>query len=215
LIGQNTSWQCVGECYNALEALAFLKVNRVDFIFLDVSMPLLTGMELASLLPAETKIVFTTAHSEHAAESFNYHTIDYLLKPITLKRFLSAVNKIESYFDSSGGEKTSPKATSEHFFFKSGKVLKKIQLADIFYFEGEQEYVRIVTQKDQLLIYKRLKEIQEQLDLPFIRVHNSYIVNSKQIDKIQDNHIYINEKRIPISEKFREDFMQVIAKRIF
>ncbi len=215
LIEQYTKWQCIGECYNAIEAYAFLKLNKVDFIFLDINMPQLTGMELAALLPSETRIVFTTAYSEFAAESFNFQTIDYLLKPITLKRFMSGVNKIESFFNSLGGEKTPPKAASEHFFFKSGKVLKKIQLTDIFYFEGEQEYVRIVTQKDQLLIYKRLKEIQEQLDLPFIRVHNSYIVNSKQIDKIQDNQIYISEKKIPISEKFREDFMQMITKRIF
>ena len=93
LVQQSTQWQLKAKCYNALEALAFLKTNKVDFIFLDINMPQLTGMELAGLLPPQTKIVFTTAYSEYAAESYTYQTIDYLLKPITLKRFLAAMKE--------------------------------------------------------------------------------------------------------------------------
>lgn len=213
LISQNTNWQCLAHCYNAPEAIAFLKQNDVDFIFLDINMPQLNGMELAALLPAATRIVFTTAYSEYAAESFTFQTIDYLLKPITLKRFMAAVNKIEEYFQHLGNNDKGPDDT--HFFFKSGKALKKVMLENILYFEGEQEYIRVVTSADQFLIYRRLKEVEGQLDLPFIRVHNSYIVNTAHIDKIQDNHIYIKDKQIPVSEKFREQFMQVIGRRIF
>src|SRR5580658_8133941 len=79
LIGQSTAWQLMSTCYNALDAVAYLKTNTVDLIFLDISMPLLTGMELAGLLAEQTAIVFTTAHSEHAAESYTFNTIDYLL----------------------------------------------------------------------------------------------------------------------------------------
>ena len=215
LIGQNTEWRCLSLCYNAREALAFLKETAVDFVFLDINMPQLTGMELASLLPPATKIVFTTAYSKYAAESFAFHTIDYLLKPITLKRFMAAVNKIEGYFGSLVPNKAGREEAPAYFFFKSGKTLKKLALADVLYFEGEQEYVRIVAGTEQLLIYRRLKDIQEQLKLPFVRVHNSYIINTSHIDKIQDNHIYIKDKRIPISDKFRDDFMKIIALRIF
>ena len=173
-------------------------------------------MELAGLLPNETKIVFTTAYSEYAAESYTFQTIDYLLKPITLKRFLAAMQKIEAYFSShSKGEKGPPPAGQEYFFVKSGKELRKMLLEDILYFEGEKEYVRVVTPASQLLIYRRLKDIDEQLTAPFVRVHNSYIVNTKQINKIQDNHIYIGSKQIPISEKFKDRFMAVIQQRIF
>src|ERR1700749_4845491 len=98
LISQNTKWQLLGKCYDALEAIAFLKENKPDFIFLDINMPQLSGMELAGLLSKDTKIVFTTAYSEYAAESYAFQTIDYLLKPITLKRFLEAMQKIETYF---------------------------------------------------------------------------------------------------------------------
>jgi len=216
LVQQSTQWQLKAKCYNALEALAFLKNHKVDFIFLDINMPQLTGMELAGLLPPQTKIVFTTAYSEYAAESYTYQTIDYLLKPITLKRFLAAMQKIEAYFGKT--EQVIPKsqtADEGYFFVKSGKVLRRILLDEILYFEGEKEYVRLVTGQEQLLIYRRLKDIEEQMSAPFVRVHNSYIVNTKQLAKIQDNHIYIADKHIPVSEKFKEGFMAIINKRIF
>ena len=218
LIAQTTQWQLLTKCYNGLEALAFLKENKhkVDFIFLDINMPHLTGMELAGLLPPDTKIVFTTAYSEFAAESYTFQTIDYLLKPITLKRFLAAMQKIESHFNKGlPVEKAVMQNDQEYFFVKSGKMLRKILLEHILYFEGEKEYVRVVTQTDQLLIYRRLKDVEEQLSLPFVRVHNSYIVNTKQLNKIQDNHVYIGDKHIPISEKFKDGFMEVINQRIF
>ncbi|TFF35803.1 LytR/AlgR family response regulator transcription factor [Mucilaginibacter psychrotolerans] len=218
LIGQTTQWQLVGKCYNALEAIAFLKGHKVDFIFLDINMPHLTGMELAGLLPKDTKIVFTTAYAEHAAESYAYQTIDYLLKPITLKRFLAATQKIEASFGKTAAqpaEIAAIKPEPDYFFFKSGKTLRKILLDDILYFEGEKEYVRLLTGAEELLIYRRLKDIEEQLPPPFVRVHNSYIVNTKQLNKIQDNHIYIGGKQIPVSDKFRDGFMEVIKQRIF
>lgn len=216
LIGQNTKWQLLAKCYDALEAITFLKDNKPDFIFLDINMPQLSGMELAGLLSKDTKIVFTTAYSEYAAESYAFQTIDYLLKPITLKRFLEAMQKIEAYFTFHvNNHNTLPSNGSEYFFVKSGKVLRKILMEEIQYFEGEKEYVRLVTPAEQLLIYRRLKDIEEQLNPPFIRVHNSYIVNTKQIIKIQDNHIYIATKQIPISEKFKDKFMAVISQRIF
>lgn len=216
LIHQTTQWQLLAKCYDALEAMAFLKKHPVDFIFLDINMPQLTGMELAVLLPKETKIVFTTAYSEYAAESYTFQTIDYLLKPITLKRFLTSTQKIESHF---GNREAVDNHVSvpekEYFFVKSGKTLSRVRLDDILYFEGEKEYVRLVTNTGQMLIYRRLKDIEEQLPLPFIRVHNSYIVNTKQLEKIQDNHIYIAGKQIPVSEKFKAEFMAVIQQRMF
>ena len=215
LIAQNTKWTLVAKCYNALEALAVLNEQKPDFLFLDINMPQLSGMELAGLIGTETKIVFTTAYSEHAAESYNFQTIDYLLKPITLKRFLAAMQKIEQYFGQAVKGVSKGIEENNYFFVKSGKTLRRISLADIQYFEGEKEYVRLVTPQEQILIYRRLKDIEEQLNAPFVRVHNSYIVNTRQIGKIQDNHVHIAQKQIPISEKFRHGFMKIIEQRIF
>lgn len=261
-IHQNTSWDLLAKCYDAREALAFLKSHTVDLIFLDINMPHLTGMEMAALLPSATRIVFTTAYSEFAAESYGFPTLDYLLKPITLKRFYTALQKIDACFGhaanpaaaaasaTSGtsssspaipppGPSASPAATApapppapgaaaqgpaaplahpaedEYFFVKSGRALQKILLKDILYFEGEKEYVRVVTPVHKLLVYRRLKDIEEQLSASFARVHNSYIVNIARLESIRDNQIFVGGKQIPISEKFRESFMNRIKERVF
>ncbi|WP_214073238.1 LytTR family DNA-binding domain-containing protein [Mucilaginibacter sp. dw_454] len=212
LIRQSTTWTLKTKCYNALEALAYLKTNQVDFIFLDINMPQLSGIELAGLMPAGTQIVFTTAYSEYALESYVFPTIDYLLKPITLKRFLGAVQKIERHFLK---PESLPRAeaTPAYLFVKSGKTIRKIVLADILFFAGEKDYVSLVTVTEKLLIYRRLKDLEAQLKLPFVRVHHSYIINYDQLDKIEDNHIYIGNQRIPVSEKFRKYFMDLIDQK--
>lgn len=213
-IAQTTDWHLLAKCYNALEALAFLKTGKADLIFLDINMPKLDGMELAGLLPPDLKIVFTTAYTEHAAASYNFQTIDYLLKPITLKRFLAARQKIETAFMHHRLQDVATQSPdNDYFFVKSGKTLQQIRLPELLYFEGEKEYVRVVTTKGETLVYKRLKDIAAQLGPPFIRVHNSYIVNTGRIDKVQDNHIFIADKRIPLSEKFRGPFMELIQQR--
>lgn len=216
LIGQTTTWQLLAKCYDGLEAMDFLKKHHVDFIFLDINMPHLTGMELAGLLHKETKIVFTTAYAEYAVESYTFQTIDYLLKPITLKRFLAATQKIEAAFSQQAVVvQAETKIESAYFFMKSGKVLRRILLDEILFFSGEKEYVRLVTKNEELLLYRRLKDIQEQLAAHFVGVHNSYIVNTRLLDKVQDNHIHIGTKQIPVGEKFREHFMEVIRQRTF
>ncbi|SEW49852.1 LytR/AlgR family response regulator transcription factor [Chitinophaga arvensicola] len=213
-IAQTTDWQVVARCYDALEALTFLKSHKADLIFLDINMPRLDGMELAALLPPEMKIVFTTAYTAYAAASYNFPTIDYLLKPITLKRFLAARQKIESAFIPARiPEASVPKQTEDYYFVKTGKTLLQIRLSELLYLEGEKEYVRIVTIREEVLVYKRLKEMAEQLTVPFIRVHNSYIVNTSRIDKVQENHVFIGDKRIPLSDKFRPAFMALIQQR--
>ena len=219
LIRQHTAWEIVGKCYDAPEALALLRSQPTDLVFLDINMPHLTGMEMAALLPAPTGIVFTTAYSEFAADSYGFNTIDYLLKPITLKRFFAAMQKIESHFSRPETHAADPGAPAisegEYFFIKSGRMLHKVLLNDILYFEGEKEYARLVTPNQRLLIYRRLKEIEEQLSASFARVHNSYIVNIARLDSIRDNQVFIGTKQIPISEKFREAFMNRIRQRVF
>jgi two-component system, LytTR family, response regulator len=225
-IRQNTGWTILGKCYDAREALAFLKDHSADLIFLDINMPHLTGVEMAGLLPPSTSIVFTTAYSEYAADSYSFPTLDYLLKPITLKRFYAALQKIEAHFSRpEPAAPVSPDAVAqtapqqapaeEYFFIKSGRMLHKVLLRDILYFEGEKEYARLVTPTQKLLIYRRLKDIEEQLSASFARIHNSYIINIARLDSIRDNHVFIGAKQIPISEKFRDAFMLRIKERVF
>ena len=216
LIGQTTGWHLQAKCLNALEAISFLKSNPVDLVFLDIEMPLLSGIELAGLLSPDTAIVFTTAYKEHAAESYTFNTIDYLLKPITLKRFIASTKKIENYFQNlapAGKDVTDEE--DGYFFAKTGTELRKMLLGDILYFESQKEYVKIVTATFEVLTYRRLKDIEVQLKPPFVRVHNSFIVNIKQLSKIQGSFVYIGARQIPISDKFRDELMGIVQKRTF
>lgn len=213
LIAQTTGWKIVAKCYNGLEAIAALKDHEVDLVFIDINMPVVSGMELAALLSAEKRIVFTTAYSEYAAESYSYPTIDYLLKPITAKRFLAAVQKIEDHFKAL--KEATAAAGTDYFFVKSGKEHRKLLLSEILYFESQKEYVRVVTPTLSILTYRRLKDIEMQLPVSFTRVHQSYIVNMRQISRIHDNHIHIGETTIPIGEKYRDLLMELVRKRTF
>ena len=217
LVGQTTGWQLMAKCLNALDAISFLKNNQVDLVFLDVEMPLLSGMELAGLLPADTAIVFTTAYREHAAESYFFNTIDYLLKPITLRRFIASTKKIESYFLNRVAAAPVPAESTEgeYFFVKTGTALRRILLAEILYFESQKEYVKIATSKFEVLTYRRLKDIEAQLKSPFVRVHNSFIVNIRQLTRIQAGLVYFGEKQIPVSDKFKDELMAIIQKKTF
>ena len=212
LISEATNWEVKAMCYNGLEALKAIKTNEIDFIFLDINMPGLNGMELATLLPKDIKIVFTTAYSEYAAESYLLDAIDYMLKPITLKRFLLAEQKIEAWFLNALQKPAILHESNQYLYVKSGKSLHKVLLQDILYVTGEKEYVKMVTVKGNLLAYRRLKEIEEQLTYPFVRVHNSYIINMEKMDKFIDNHIVIHAERIPVSDKYRHKFMSYLDK---
>jgi two-component system LytT family response regulator len=125
-----------GSFFDALEALEFLKKNPVDLIFTDINMPLLTGLELADILPASQKFIFTTAFTEHALSSFSYYVIDYLLKPISFKRFIQAVNKAEAVTPADINISDTNHQQKTTVFAKSGKQIIKIDFNDVLYIKG-------------------------------------------------------------------------------
>lgn len=205
--------QLLQKCYDAFEALEFLKTHRADLIFLDINMPQLTGMELAAILSKDQRIIFTTAYSEYALEGYEYNAIDYLLKPITFKRFMQAIQKVLALTSST--TETLPEAPeTPYMFVKSGKQIVKVAYHDILYLEAVKEYVCLYTAAGKLLVYKRMKELEESLPGNFSRIHLSYIINRDHIQRIEDNHVLIDTARIPISEKYRNGFLQQVNKRL-
>ena len=216
LIKQNTSWRGKAIFSDGWEALDYLKNEPVDLIFLDLGLPGSEGMKIAAMIPQVTKIIFTSHDDEQAIESYNYSGIDYLLKPFKMKRFLTMVQKVESFFAGINANNTCRNKPEQNFvFMKSGKTFIKVYLDEILYFEAKSEYVLVVTNNQKFLVYKRLKEIQNLLLHPFIRVHNSFIINSNWLIKIQDNHIYVADKHIPISVKFRKEILDFVQQRTF
>jgi two-component system, LytTR family, response regulator len=215
-VAQTEGLELSHKCYNAMEALAFFKSNEVDIIFLDINMPKITGMELSSILPETQKIIFTTAYSEYAVESYEKNAVDYLIKPITYERFIISIKKIEKLLDAEKPTTLNTIAASDNdfIFVKVGKAIVKTAFADIRFIEALKDYVSFNTAKEKLVAYKRMKDLEESLPTNFVRIHNSYIINCNHIYKVEDNHVHICESRLPISEKYRDVFFEKINRQI-
>ncbi|MUH35697.1 DNA-binding response regulator [Zobellia amurskyensis] len=189
----------VAEVANPLEALNIMKSERVDLLFLDIQMPEIKGTDLAKLVPEHTQVIFTTAYSEYALEGFELSALDYLLKPISFERFLSAVNKAKPNKEVNEKEKDS----ADSITVKSGYDLHKLKYDDILYIESDSEYVNFHLGDKKLMSLQSLKKLLELLPADqFMRVHRSYIVNRQKVTALKGRDIYIGDKEIPVSAQY-------------
>ncbi len=188
-------------CKNVLQAGHYLESNQIDLVFLDINMPIVSGMDWLKGLKDSPSIVMTTAYEEYALESFNYNVIDYLVKPISFERFLQAVNKVNNYYIH--------KVENKVLFLKSKKQLKKISINDILFARAMQNYIQVVTQEETIITHMSLKGFRDQLPQnDFIQTHKSYIVSKYKIDRIIEHQIIIGAYKIPISVRLRKDVLR-------
>lgn len=187
------------------EALRYLHKYPVDLIFCDIQMPAMTGINLVKALQQKTMVIFTTAFSEYAVVSYELNAIDYLLKPINLKRFTQAISKAQEYFDYINKQDQS---ADKNIFVRADFNLVKIPLADILYIEGLADYLKIHI-KDRKTIVARMsmKDMIEKLNsIDFIRVHRSYILPFNKIEAVRGTTIFIGDKEFPIGRTYADDF---------
>ena len=205
---------------NPIEAVQFTRDNPVDLIFLDINMPKLSGIQLSSMIPKTTRIIFTTAYSEYALEGYEHNSIDYLLKPISYERFLKAVYKAQQSFpDVSAQSLTSAAASMDQFIMvkadEKGKLIK-VNINNITYVEGLKNYLSIYTSTGQRIVTMlSMKDLEEKLPVPhFIRVHRSYLVAVDKILEIKNGEIIVQNGRIPLGVTYRDDFFKLIDASI-
>ncbi|MGC4039865.1 MAG: LytTR family DNA-binding domain-containing protein [Flavobacterium sp.] len=196
---------------NPLEAITYLSKKQVDLIFLDIEMPLINGIDLVDSLNTKPAIIFTTAYPQYAIDGFNLDAIDYLLKPISYKRFLKAVNKIpqkQTTVSTDIPEMAKPASDNKFIFVKSEYENLKINTDEIKFIEGLKDYLKIhLTNGRFILTLSNFTGIIEKIGNDnFMRVHNSFIVNIACITSIQRNRIIIDDKRIPISDTYKKAF---------
>ena len=203
LVSQMQSLELVAECSDTMEAYNYLNSDQVDLMFLDIEMPGMTGIELTKKLGnKKALIIFTTAKTDYAVEAFELNVVDYLLKPVSLSRFLQAVEKAKETFDSN---KQEVKIEAQEFVFvKDNGILKKLNVDDILYLEAMGDYVKVHTAQKFHVLHSTLKSIEEKLPPnKFLRIHRSYIVSLQKIDFIQDGIINIGKANIPVAETYR------------
>ena len=205
--------EIVAECSNATQALQYLQKNPVDLIFLDIHMPNLTGIEFVRSMPQLPQVVFTTSDSDFALEAFEHNVTDYLIKPVSYPRFLKAVHKANSKYDSLQQNPPSPrspsKADSETLFLKEDGRLTKVNIADIFWVESVGDYANFITQNGTLMAHATLKKIEERLPPEkFHRIHRKYIINLRKIVDIEDHSVLIKDRMLPISRRSKASLME-------
>ncbi len=198
-----------GQFGDAKSALEFLNGNTVDLIFLDIEMPGMTGIEFAKALPEKTMIIFTTAFSEYALESYELEAVDYLLKPINEERLIKAVNKAQEYHKLLQGEQQFEKADASHLFIRADRRTHRINYDDLLFIEGLKDYVILQLKNQKLITNLTIKNIHGLLPKNrFLRVNRSYIVNKDHIDSFDSSTIFIGEYEIPLGSTYRTSFME-------
>ena len=215
--------QLVGVYYNPLTALATLKNEEYDLVFLDIRMPELSGLKLSELLNKNCKIVFTTAYPTYAVKGFELDAADYLVKPISFERFLKASNKVLNMIQSGNPPVSEANIVSslsyqnDILFVKTDYQIVKIVLSDILYIEGLKEYIAFHTTGKKVITLQNLKWMEEVLPKHlFIRVHKSYIIAINKIDTISRNRIIIKNNSIPVGDTYKEAFFSLLNdKKMF
>jgi two-component system, LytTR family, response regulator len=199
-----------GSFQNPIEAVMFCEKNNVDLIFLDINMPEINGLQVLKSLNKEPMVVFITAYSEYAAESFNFNVVDYLLKPIEFDRFLKAANKAYKLFlpsSSSITKKQESGTDDEYIFLRSKSVTYKTKINNILYIKGLGNYVQIITVEKTITSYSSLQQILESLPKnTFCRIHKTYIINLKHISQYENHRVMIDKTYIPIGATYRQKF---------
>lgn len=205
--------EIVGTCGNAIEAFQTIQNLKVDLVFLDIKMPRLLGTDLVRSLKKPPMIIFTTAFQEYAIEGFDLNAIDYLLKPIPLKRFLQAIDKVMHFLngedkkrDDAGTPDIPAPLPAVHFLYlRVERRLIKVNTSDILWIESLKDYIKVIT-KDKIFYTKQKISVTEKL-LPmgeFIRIHRSFIIPVDKVEGYHPNHVLISGNKIPIGRNYKQ-----------
>jgi DNA-binding LytR/AlgR family response regulator len=192
------------------EARLYLEVNPIDLIFLDINMPKESGLEFAKTISRQSAVVFTTAYSEFAVESYDVQAVDYLLKPFTFERFKVAIQRAQERIQAtrqSVGNAGNGEAA--HVFFRVDYGLVKVLLADIVFIEGLDNYLKIHIRNGRPLVVRMtMKAVLDKLpQTQFLRVHRSYIVALDKIQGVRNKLISIGDEEIPVGNSYESDFI--------
>lgn len=203
-------------CYNALEALEYLRNHQVELIFLDLNMPKLRGFEFLKTLQNPPKVIVTTAYQEFALEGYELNVSDYLLKPFSFERFLKAVNKTfpspkEELIQSSKPIADAPLNSRMQIFLYGNKKHTQVFLDEIQFIEASGNYLKVFINNEIITVREKISEFLPKLDeIQFIQVHKSFAVSSKHITSIEGNQIFIGDNVIPIGRLFKRNVQNLI-----
>ncbi len=203
LTSQVKGLQMAGECTDAIEAYNKIQEQPVDLLLLDIEMPGMSGIELIKNLGSKRPvIIFTTSKKEYAAEAFELNVADYIVKPVTLGRFMQAIDKARELIDSA---KTEVKTEDDEFIFiRDSTVIRRLKTDDILFAEAMGDYVKLHTQSKFYAIHTSLRTVEMRLPASkFVRTHRSYIAALSKIDTVRDGALIMSGKTVPVADAYR------------
>jgi DNA-binding LytR/AlgR family response regulator len=210
-IKQNPQLELVFQGYNGIEAMDYLRENKVDLMFLDINMPEITGMELLKIIPTHPKTILTTAYSEFALESYDYGVIDYLLKPIYFPRFLKAV---ERFFSTENSKIKTEEVVVNSVNVKIDGYFMDIELDQLLFAQSFGNYVKLHTLKKTYLASITTTELEKCLpEKNFMRVHKSYIVALDKIESTEKDFVIIKKEKLPIGITYRRELIDRLKNK--
>ena len=220
-VAKTPDLKLLGSFTDSVEAINAVKEQKPNLLFLDIQMPDLNGMELAHMIPAETRVVFTTAFKEYAFESYEVSALDFLLKPIRYNKFMVAVEKAKEWFAKSESPVSQhPSPITNHpsaIFVRVDGELRNITINDIIYVNGMKDYVMFYLDGESkpLITHLTMKAVEEMLPPEkFLRVHRSYIIAVDKIRKVDRNDcIYIGNEIIHVPDGYQDAFHKFLGTR--
>ncbi|WP_264550720.1 LytR/AlgR family response regulator transcription factor [Flavobacterium sp. N2038] len=209
-IKQNPQLELVFQGYNGIEAMGYLRENKVDLMFLDINMPEISGMELLKIIPNHPKTILTTAYSEFALESYDYGVIDYLLKPIYFPRFLKAIDR---FFSTESSKIKEEEAIINTVSVKVDGYFIDLELDQLLFAQSFGNYVKLHTLKRTYLASITTTEFEKCLpEKNFMRIHKSYIVALDKIESTEKDFVVIKNEKLPIGITYKRELTDRIKK---
>jgi DNA-binding LytR/AlgR family response regulator len=196
--------QVVASCNSAMEAYKVLNHQKIDLLFLDIQMPLITGLDFLKSLKNPPKVIITTAFRNYALEGYELDVVDYLLKPITFNRFLKAIEKYYQHVAVNRHEVMGSKE-SDFIYLKSNKKNYKLHTSDILYIESIKDYIQVHSKDGTLVVKQTMSDVETLLaGKSFLRIHRSYLINVEKITAFTATDIQINKTELPIGSSYKQ-----------
>ncbi len=202
-----------GACEDAMDAIKVMQQQPVDLILSDIQMPELSGLDFIRSLKEKPMVIFTTAYSEYAIDSYDLDAVDYLLKPIAFPRFMQAINKVVERMKAKSA--IPYKAEKDFFMVKADYKLYRIDYADLLYIEGQSEYVTFhMKDEKKVTAYYSLKKLEEELPSnEFVRIHKSYIVAISKIESVEGNMLTVAGQKLAIGKNYKDSFLEMLCSQ--
>lgn len=212
--------ELAASCQSVSEALDIIKNDSIDAVFTDINMPDMNGLDFVRAIHDTGEnplIIFTTAYSEYAVESFTVDAVDYLLKPFGQEDVERVAAKLFKIYEQSNVAAVSSVDEDDTLFLKTEHKIVRIDIKDIRYIEGMSEYLKIHLEghPKPLIVLLSMKKLEERLPTPiFMRIHRSYIINLKKIQEVNKNRVILDaDTYLPIGDLYRQTFMNYLETK--